>query len=99
MKQKTLQEQYNLIKEGKGNTEVFMKAAKKQFPNIILNAATLDQTISGLKRNHIISESMLGLGMVTDGKSSNQPDWFSIFNSNMENISEEAKVEEKKTTK
>ena len=99
MKQKTLQEQYNLIKEGKGNTEVFMKAAKRQFPNIILNAATLDQTINGLKRNHIISESMLGLGMVADIKSSTQPDWFSIFNSNMENISEEAKVEEKKTTK
>ena len=89
MKQKTLQEQYNLIKEGKGNTEVFMKAAKKQFPNIILNAATLDQTINGLKHNHIISENMFGVGMITTGKSN--PDWFKIFNENMEMVAEEAK--------
>jgi hypothetical protein len=60
MKQKTLQEQYNLIQEGKGNAEVFMKAAKKQFPNFVRNAATLNETISSLKHNHIISESMLG---------------------------------------
>ena len=41
MKQKTLQEQYNLIQEGKGNAEVFMKAAKKQFPSFVRNSATL----------------------------------------------------------
>lgn len=93
MKQKTLQEQYNLIKEGKGNAEVFMKAAKKQFPNFVRNAATLNETISSLKHNHIISESMLGLGMVTTGKSN--PDWFKIFNDNLV----EAKAEEKKTSK
>jgi hypothetical protein len=29
MKQRTLQEQYNLIKKGKGNNEIFIKAAKK----------------------------------------------------------------------
>jgi hypothetical protein len=82
MKQKTLQEQYNLIKEGKGNAEVFMKAAKKQFPNFVRNAATLNETISSLKHNHIISESMLGLGMVSSTKPTT-PDWFKIFNENM----------------
>jgi len=93
MKQKTLQEQYNLIKEGKGNAETFVKAAKKQFPNFVRNAATLNETISSLKHNHIISESIFGLGMVTTGKSN--PDWFKIFNDNLV----EAKAEEKKTSK
>ena len=49
MKQKTLQEQYNLIQEGKGNAEVFMKAAKKQFPSFVRNSATLNETVSSLK--------------------------------------------------
>ena len=97
MKQKTLQEQYNLIKEGKGNAEVFMKAAKKQFPNFVRNAATLNETISSLKHNHIISESMLNLGMVATGNSN--PDWFKIFNESMETIAEEAKAVEKKVSK
>jgi hypothetical protein len=88
MKQKTLQEQYNLIKEGKGNAEVFMKAAKKQFPNFVRNAATLNETISSLKHNHIISESMLGLGMVSSTKPTT-PDWFKIFNENMEGDQEQ----------
>lgn len=98
MKQKTLQEQYNLIKEGKGNAEIFIKAAKKQFPNFVRNAATLNETISSLKHNHIISESMLGLGMVSSTKPTT-PDWFKIFNENMEVVAEEAKAVEKKPTK
>lgn len=98
MKQKTLQEQYNLIQEGKGNAEVFMKAAKKQFPNFVRNAATLNETISSLKHNHIISENMLGLGMVSSTKPTT-PDWFKIFNENMGVVAEEAKAVEKKPTK
>ena len=95
MKQKTLQEQYNLIQEGKGNAEVFMKAAKKQFPSFVRNSATLNETVSSLKHNHIISESMLGLGMVSTNKKPN-PDWFKIFN---DNVVEEVKAVEKKPTK
>ena len=93
MKQKTLQEQYNLIKEGKGNAEVFVKDAKRQFPGFVRNAATLNETISSLKHNHIISESALGLGIVTTGNPN--PDWFKIFNTNIE----EAKAVEKETSK
>jgi hypothetical protein len=33
---KTLQEQYNLIKEGKGHKDVFMKTALRQFPNFLI---------------------------------------------------------------
>tara|TARA_R110001606_G_scaffold316058_1_gene462926 strand:+ start:2011 stop:2634 length:624 start_codon:yes stop_codon:yes gene_type:complete len=98
MKQKTLQEQYNLIKEGKGNKEVFVKSAKTQFPSIIRNAATLNETVSSLKRNHIISENVLGAGMISS-QNSTSTDWFEIFNTNLETIAEEAKAVEKKATK
>ena len=95
MKQKTLQEQYNLIQEGKGNAEVFIKAAKKQFPSFVRNSATLNETVSSLKHNHIISESMLGLGLVSANRPTT-PDWFKIFN---DNVVEEVKAVEKKPTK
>jgi len=53
---KTLQEQYNLIKEGKGHKGVFMKEAKRLFPNIVPNAATFTQTATLLKQRNVISE-------------------------------------------
>lgn len=76
MKQLTLQEQYNLIKEGKGHKDVFLKDAKSQFPNIVPNAATFEQASSLLKQRSVISEAIWG---VATGKNT-QPDWFSIFN-------------------
>jgi hypothetical protein len=79
MKQLTLQEQYNLIKEGKGHKDVFLKTAKSQFPNIVPNAATFEQTSALLKQRSIISEAIWG---VATGKTT-QPDWFSIFNENV----------------
>lgn len=56
MKQKTLQTQYNLIKEGKGNKEVFLKEAKRIFPNYIPNAATFNQAEVILSQKSIISD-------------------------------------------
>mgnify|MGYP001201886721 FL=1 len=97
MKQKTLQEQYNLISEGKGNKEVFMKAAKRQFPNIVRNAATLTETVASLKHGHIITEG-ISLGMGNSAINA-KPDWFSIFDENMNLVAEEAKAVEKKPTK
>ena len=79
MKQKTLQTQYNLIKEGKGNKEVFLKEAKRIFPNYIPNAATFNQAENILKQKSIISENVWG---VATGKTE-QPNWFKIFNENM----------------
>ena len=95
MKQKTLQEQYNLIKEGKGNTDAFIKSAKRQFPAQIRNSAGLTETVNSLKHNHIISENIWGIATESD----KTPDWFSIFDKNMKIIAEEAKAVEKKTTK
>jgi hypothetical protein len=79
MKQLTLQEQYNLIKEGKGHKDVFLKAAKSQFPNIVPNSATFEQTSALLKQRSVISEAIWG---ITTGRTT-QPDWFSIFNENV----------------
>jgi len=95
MKQKTLQTQYNLIKEGKGNKEVFLKEAKRIFPNYIPNAATFDQAEVILSQKSIISENIWGVATGKDEK----PDWFAIFNDNMDAINEEAKAEEKKASK
>ncbi len=79
MKQKTLQTQYNLIKEGKGNKEIFLKESKRIFPNYISNIATFDQAENILKQRNIISENKWG---IATGKTE-KPDWFTIFNDNM----------------
>jgi hypothetical protein len=96
MKQKTIQEQYNLLQEGKWNGEVFMKHAKQQFPNYIRNAATLNETINSLKHQHLIFEGDLRMGRVITDNPTTQPDWFKTF---QEHINEEAKAVENKTSK
>jgi hypothetical protein len=46
---KTLQEQYILIKEGKGNKDHFLKQAKTLFPEYINQYSDYDTTIKVLK--------------------------------------------------
>jgi len=87
---KTLQEQYNLIKEGKGHKDVFMKEAKRLFPNIVPNAATFNQTAKLLKQRSVINENVFPL-MPSAG--------LNPFTSFDKYINEETKAEEKKTTK
>jgi hypothetical protein len=58
---KTLQDQYLLIKEGKGHKGVFLTEAKRQFPNIIRNSATFDEAVASLKTKHIISENIISV--------------------------------------
>jgi hypothetical protein len=89
----TLQERYNLIKEGKDSKDVFLKESKSLFPNLIRNAANFKEAITILKQKSIISE---GIGGVISIRPINN-DWFSIFK---DNISEaEAKATEKEPTK
>ena len=45
---KSLQNRYNLIKEGKGNKEIFLKEVKAQFPQYITNVQTFDQAIHSM---------------------------------------------------
>jgi len=95
MKPKTLQQQYNLIKEGKGHKGVFLNEAKRLFPQYIPNHFRFEDSVNILKQKSVISENIWG---VATGKK-DQPEWFKIFNDNMNTIAEEAKAEEKEPTK
>tara|TARA_R110000824_G_scaffold312891_1_gene499810 strand:- start:322 stop:1416 length:1095 start_codon:yes stop_codon:yes gene_type:complete len=87
---KTLQEQYNLLKEGKGQKDVFMKTARGQFPNLFNNLSNFDTAVKVLKQKSIISEGGIG-GVVTGGKN---PfiNWEAF-------LAEDAKAVEKEPTK
>jgi hypothetical protein len=92
---KTLQEQYNQIKKGKGSKEIFLKEVKLKYPNLIRNSAKFEEAKSALIGRSIISE-----GLYVANASKENPDWFKLFDENMNLISEEAaKALEKKTTK
>ena len=96
---KTLQEQYNAICEGKGQKDVFLKEAKKQFPNMITNAATLEETVQILTNRSVISENLGGyvdLKPVTQMEPSTKEPYEVAY---AKFLAEEAKVEEKKATK
>jgi len=81
---KTLQEQYNQIKKGKGNKEIFLKEVKRNYPHMIVNSATFKQAEEILLNRSVISENIAGV--VT--QSTKKPDWFKIFDENMEIIRE-----------
>jgi len=96
---KTLQEQYNAICEGKGQKDIFLKEAKKQFPNMITNAATLEETVQILTNRSVISENLGGyvdLKPVTQMEPSAKEPYEIAY---AKFLAEEAKVEEKDTTK
>ena len=61
---KTLQEQYLLIKEGKGHKDVFIKEAKRLFPNMVRNAATFKEASDVLKSKQIIKENVVEIGAI-----------------------------------
>ena len=56
---KTLQEQYNLIKEGKGHKGVFLTEAKNLFPDMLTNSATFEEATKILKTRSVISENYI----------------------------------------
>tara|TARA_R110000772_G_scaffold76667_2_gene165396 strand:+ start:105 stop:749 length:645 start_codon:yes stop_codon:yes gene_type:complete len=83
---KTLQEQYNLIKKGKGHKGVFLKEAKSRYPHMISNILTYDQVTTILKQRSVINEGQMAGGVV--GKIDKKPDWFSIFDENIKEAKE-----------
>ena len=85
---KTLQEQFNLINEGNGRKDLFMKSARRLFPNLVNNVTPYDTAVTILKNRQILSEGTKVLGMKTI-------DPFASFN----NFLGEAKAEEKTPTK
>ena len=77
--EKTLQQQYNSIKEGKGNKEHFLKQARYLFPEYLTVHNTYEQTVGILRGKSIISEAVGGVVTLNNKK----PDWFKIFDTNL----------------
>lgn len=76
---KSLQNKLNLIKEGRGNKELFLKEARVLYPNVVTGAITFDQAIHNLAERGIISGGTLGKDNGTTG----EPNWFKVFNENV----------------
>ena len=102
---KTLQDQYLSIKEGKGHKGVFLTEAKRQFPNIVRNAATFDEAVASLKTKNIISENVLMVmpAIMDRPKKESYETAFEDFLAEArkakENEDEKVKAEEKKVSK
>jgi hypothetical protein len=94
-KMKTLQTQFNLIKEGKGHKDVFLKEAKRLFPDVIRNAASFEEASAALKGRGVISENVIGIEAVGN-YTRQEASWESAFKNF---IAEEAKAVEKKPSK
>ena len=86
---KTLQDQYLLIKEGKGHKDVFIKEAKRQFPGLIRNSATYTEVANVLKTKNIINENVVGIGPINNITPSKKESFEVAF----ENFLAEAKKE------
>jgi hypothetical protein len=62
---KTLQEQFNLIQEGKGHKDMFLKSARRLFPEYITNYASYNEVTTILKQRGVLSEVIVGGGIVS----------------------------------
>jgi len=104
---KTLQDQYLLIKEGKGHTGVFLTEAKRQFPDIVRNAATFEEAAASLITKNIITENIVSLGPINSPFNSKKKESYELAFENFlaeakkkkENEDEKVKAEEKKVSK
>jgi hypothetical protein len=100
---KTLQDQYLLIKEGKGHVGVFLTEAKRQFPNIVRNAATFNEAVASLKTKNIISENIISVmpAIMDRPKKESYETAFEAFlaEAKKKNEDEKVKAEEKKVSK
>jgi len=103
---KTLQDQYLLIKEGKGHKGLFLNEAKRQFPNIVRNAATFEEATASLITKNIISENVIGLTAVNSPFNSKKKESYELAYEaflaeakKKENDDEKVKAEEKKVSK
>ena len=72
--EKTLQQQYNLIKEGKGDKQFFLKSARYQFPDYITSLTDFKSAVHILKSKSILNEETQ--------PSQPKKDWFKIFEAN-----------------
>jgi hypothetical protein len=77
--EKTLQQQYTLIREGKGNKDHFLKSARRVFPEFITPNTDYNTAVHILKGKSILSEGVGGIATLNPIK----PDWFKIFDTNL----------------
>ena len=77
--EKTLQQQYILIKEGKASKDDFLKSARRVFPEFISPLTDYNSAVTILKGKSILNEGVGGI--VT--QNSNKPNWFKIFDTNL----------------
>ena len=90
----SLQEQYNLIKEGKSTAkDVFLKHAKSLFPQYIPNHFDFELTTKILKQKSIITEGYIDLKPLSDIQASPKESWENSF---AKFLKEEKETEEKK---
>ena len=94
---RTLTEQYRSVKEGKGPKDVFLKEAKRQFPNLVTNRATFKEASTILKQKGIISENFVGMPMVGNPIERKKESYETAFSNFLAEA--EAKAEEKKVSK
>lgn len=76
---KSLQNQYNLISEGKGKKDVFLKEAKRLYPNLLTNSSNFNEAEAILKNKGVISENIVGIPAIGSLKDSSKKDWIKIF--------------------
>ena len=97
----SLQNHYKLITEGKGHKDIFLKDAKTQFPNYIINSNNYNQAVELLKDKGIINENIVSIMPINSNTSPKEDfeDSFASFlleekKAELEN-SEKVKAEEK----
>jgi len=84
----TLQEQFNSIKNGKGNKDQFLKQARHTYPQYLTKFLDFDTSVNILKSKQLINEAIGGV--VTKGF--NITDWKQVFETGV-------KATEKETSK
>ena len=95
---KTLNEQYKLIKEDKGHKGVFLKEAKRLYPNLLTNSSNFKEASTILKQKNIISENFVGLSPINNPLEIKEKEGYEkAFEKFLKEA--EVKAEEKKVTK
>ena len=96
---RSLQNQYNLIKEGKGNKDALLRESKRIFPNYIPNSANYNQAVDILKSREIINEHVIGLQAINQLEPTKKENFETAFENFLAEETKEAKATERKQSK
>ena len=95
----SLQNQYNLIKEGKGNKDALLRESKRMFPNYIPNSANYNQAVKILKSREIINEHVIGLQAINQLQPAKKENFEKAFEKFLAEETKDAKATERKQSK